>query len=689
MRISLIESPLLADFTPKEREILSDYFEARALPPRTLVVREGDDSDAIYVILEGEARIQRGGVVLSTLTPGDCFGELGLISKRPRAATVRSVEALDVALMTQGEADRLAREHPALAQMLLRAFISRLGEVMGDLTNTIASLLKERARPLRTHVTARLPGGEIREVPAATPLYDLLPKSIDGVPVVAALLNGKPRALSQPLYSSAEIAPVTLKARVGRTTYRLSMSLLMLEAANQLDPTLDIRVGPSVGFAYLVEVRQPVDLSVLAKQLTREMRALIDKDLPLRRERWTVEEAREQFIKQGWQDAADQLRLWRSSTVPLFSCGDLYAIEVSPIVPSTGHLAAFELLTHNGDLLLAFGDDEKRHKKLHVERPTQLARAHFSWLNALGVTSVSAFNQRCIQGDVPEIIRVSEGFHEKRISQIADAIAESGARVICVSGPSSSGKTTSLKRLSVQLQVNGLTPRGISLDDYYVDRELTVRDEHGEYDFEAFEALNIELMGEHIRRLIAGETVRTAHYDFKSGRSHPEGGPEITLKEGHVLLLEGIHALNPRLPVPDQGVFRVFINAMTSLALDHVNRVSVSDIRLLRRIVRDRHQRAITAADNIARWPSVRRGEREHIFPHQHRADAEFNSSLLYEPAVLKVYAERYLLEVPEDHPAHTTAYRLRRLLDKFVAIYPDHVGPTSILREFIGGLTF
>jgi uridine kinase len=319
---------------------------------------------------------------------------------------------------------------------------------------------------------------------------------------------------------------------------------------------------------------------------------------------------------------------------------------------------------------------------------------HAAWLGAMGVASVGAFNDLCVSGQVSQLIRVAEGFHEKRIGRIADDIARARDRLrtIAIAGPTSSGKTTFIKRLTVQLQVAGLRPVGISLDDYYVDRERTPRDDRGEHDYEALEALDLALLQDHVRRLLAGEEVRTSRFDFRTGRSDPEGGPAIRLTRGDVLLLEGIHGLNPALlgAIPRPGeLYRVFIHPATTLPFDRLHRVSATDLRILRRIVRDRHARGRSAADNIARWPSVQEGERRHIFPFQAEADAVFDSSLVYEPAVLKVYAERYLLEVPADHPAYGTAWRLRTLIDRFVAIYPDHVPPTSIIREFIGGSGF
>jgi uridine kinase len=315
------------------------------------------------------------------------------------------------------------------------------------------------------------------------------------------------------------------------------------------------------------------------------------------------------------------------------------------------------------------------------------------WLETLDTRSVGAFNRACITGHVGELINVSEGFHEKRISRIADEVHGRGksARIVCIAGPSSSGKTTFIKRLSVQLQVLGMNPIAISLDNYYCDREQTPRDNKGEYDFEALEALRLDLLQEQLARLLKGEVVKTADYHFKTGKSDPTGGPELKVDHHSVLMLEGIHALNPALlaQMGKEELFRVFICPLAQLPFDRATRLHASDVRMIRRIVRDRHSRGYSAADTIQRWESVRDGERKHIFPFQHHADAVFDSSLIYEIAVLKVYAERYLLEVPRDGRAWLTAFRLLGLVDRFVALYPDRVPPTSILREFIGGSSF
>jgi uridine kinase len=576
----------------------------------------------------------------------------------------------------------------------LRIVRSLLAEVRDDLvemTDSVGALLQGRSLPRSREVTV-LVGGEPRAVATGTPIRALLPESVGGALVVAGLLGQKPVSLSTPLFADASIAPLTVAHFEGRQIYTHSVGLMLLEAARRLTPELVVRLGPSRGPAQLVEVEGPADRADLARRLDGEMRRLVAADVAFRQEHWMLEEAMTLFRERDWEDAARLLRTRREGTAPLAALGEVYALSPGPILPSTGMARDFHLEVSGGDLYLDYGKSDPLRSGLvraPPPRDTGMVEEHRAWLSGMGVSSVGAFNDLCISGQVSQLIRVAEGFHEKRIGRIADDAASrrDRLRIIAIAGPSSSGKTTFIKRLTVQLQINGLNPVGLSLDDYYVDREKTVRGPDGDYDFEAVEAIDLALLQDHVERLLAGEEIATARYDFRSGMSRPDGGPQIRLRPGDVLMLEGIHGLNPRLlgPIAEGQVYRVFIHPATTLAFDRLTRVSATDLRLLRRIVRDRHGRGYGAAATIERWPLVQKGEQTHIFPFQGEADAVFDSSLIYEPAVLKVYAERYLLEVPPQHAAYATAIRLRHLIDRFVSIYPDHVPPTSILREFVG----
>lgn len=571
------------------------------------------------------------------------------------------------------------------------------------------SVLLHTRAPGRTHVTV-VCDGAAHTVLAGTPLGTLLPREVDGELVVAGLVDRRPTSLTAPLWADASIAPLSTGHWEGARIYRRSVALLLLEAGARIHPELELHVGHSFGYAQAItSSRAAPPWEALAAELSAAMVELVDRDVPLAEPWWTAEEAIAYFERVGWHDAATLLRTRRRAAVPVVSYGQVFAPRFGPLVARTGVLSEFALVAEPDGLLLVHGvidpspaprrraappdAEDTRGAALFARSSKSLLAPNLRWLEALGTTSVGQLDRACIDGDVSELIHVAEGFQEKRIGQIADAIA--GARdrvqVVCVAGPSASGKTTFIRRLRVQLQVDGLRPIGLSLDDYYAERSAIPRDARGEHDFEAFDALRRDLLQEHMLALLAGKTVRTARYDFKTGASDPQGGPSLALSRGDVLLVEGIHGLNPALlsALPDERIFRVFCCPMVQLPLDRLTHVHASDLRLLRRIVRDRHGRGTDAAATILRWPSVRAGERRHIFPWQDEADEVFDASLVYELCVLRVFAERYLLEVPSDSEAFPTADRLLGLLEQFVTVYPDHVPPTSILREFIGGSGF
>ncbi len=580
-----------------------------------------------------------------------------------------------------------------------------------------------RAPSRRSKVVLQLPDREW-VVPVGTTFHELLPERHENLPVVAALVDNKAMSLASAVTSNCQLAPLTTRHWEGQRIHRHSLALLALEAAQRIAPELSVRMGPSVGFGRRILAGRLVnsELRDFANRLEAEMHQLRSAPLRVSEEHWTVAEAREYFASQGWEHAQQLLDTWRDATVPMVSYGSVYALNTSPVVTRGSALDGCFILHDENLVLLVYG------KRTHdlpppsrtlppsalsvvgdlaqpVPRSTHrllLGQAHANhevehqeqaWLQALGVGSVGAFNRACVTANVPGLLRVAEAFQEKRLTVIADEIQRRADEIdiVCIAGPSASGKTTFIRRLSVQLQVNGIQPVALGLDDYYVDRVRTPRDETGDYDFEALGAIDLTLLEAHLKRLVAGERVRTARFDFATGQSHPTGGRELVLRPRDVLLLEGIHGLNPALlgSIPATRVFRIFVCPLMQLAFDQLSSVHASDVRLIRRIVRDRHGRGYSAAETIARWPKVRAGERKHIYPFQGNSDAVFDSALVYELSVLRVYAERYLLEVPEAHPSYTTAFRLMQLLDRFVSIYPDHVPATSILREFVGGSGF
>ena len=573
--------------------------------------------------------------------------------------------------------------------------------------------------PLRRHAELQVRlGGITHVVPDGTTPAEMLPTQLDGVPVVAALVDGRARPLALPLVGSCTLAPLTTAHWEGARIFRQSLALATLEAARQIG--LGVRLGPSLGFSQRLELLAPAgtheERRAAAASLQAALLKVVASDAPLVREHLSVLEAVDYFEREGALETVSLLHSTRHRSVAMVSYGAVFALETGPLLPATGHLSGFQVVANGTHLLLVYAvkgyvrevpsnlPETERAAMRHCRPVTQMARrvshqvtemtqSQQRWLQTLRIRSVGDFNEACIAGAIEPLIRVAEGFHEKRIGEIADAIAarRDETRLICIAGPSSSGKTTFIRRLSVQLQVNGLRPVSLGLDNYYVDRDKTTRAPDGEFDFESLETLQLDLLHADMVALVEGAQVTTPLYDFRAGKSVPHAGRRMQLTAEDILLVEGIHGLNPVLAaaLPAANVFRVFVCPLIQIPIDRLTQVHASDLRLLRRIVRDRHGRSLSAAATIRRWPSVRRGERLHIFPYQHNADAVFDTSLVYELSVLKVYAERYLLEVPAADPAQVTAERLLELLDTWVTVYPDHVPPTSILREFIGGSGF
>jgi uridine kinase len=551
---------------------------------------------------------------------------------------------------------------------------------------------------VQPEITVRYQGKQLR-VASGTTVAEVL-RSVHGslpAELLAALVNRRMVMLDFPLRGlEVSLEAVRLGSREGEAVARRSASLLLLEAVHLEFPSVRLVVGQSLGGGYFYRWSgDPPASPETVAAVERRMRALCDEDREIVRSVITLEHAEAIFRSAGETSKLELLRVYRSSTIPVVTCGEVVDLVHGPLAPSAGLIRGFSVVPYEDGLLLRFPRDGEPAPAVGPQPKLFAAyRETRAWNEAIGVANVGALNRMCLSGEIGEVIRIAEGFHEKKLAAIADEIAarRGQARVVLVAGPSASGKTTFIKRLGIQLRVNGLRPVGLSLDNYFVDRERTPHGADGKPDYEALEALDLELFNEHLVALLDGRAVEVPEYDFVRGRrAERERWSTMQLAADELLQIEGIHALNPRLTaaVPEAAQYRLFISALTQLRLDDHNRIFTSDARLLRRIVRDRLFRGHDTTRSLEMWGSVRKGEARGIFPFQERADVMFNSALVYEPAVLRVYAERFLLEVPREHPAYTEAFRLLKFLQWFVPVFEHDVPSTSILREFIGGSAF
>lgn len=517
-------------------------------------------------------------------------------------------------------------------------------------------------------------------------------------PIMGAVVDGKLRELSYPIQRDAKISPVLLSSSDGGRIYRRSLIMLLAVAIAELWPGGEVSVNyavPDGGFYCQMSNRAPLTVEEL-QQLEAHMRQIVQEDSPITKRMVPLEEAVRLFTE---RNEYSKLRLLEERTrdeLTLYTLRNHDDYYYGYMVPSTAHLKYFRIIPAEGGFILQYP---------RKEHPTELGRIHPSrkltavfqqtddWLARLGVEDIGQLNRIVRNNKVGELILVAEALHEQRIAFIARQIVEShqskGTRIVLIAGPSSSGKTTFSKRLAIQLLAHGLRAFTLEMDNYFVDRELTPKDEHGEYDFEALHAVNLEMFNSQLLSMIKGEEVQLPRFDFILGKSLPD--KLARLAENQLIVIEGIHGLNPELVpnIPADAVYRVYVSALTQLNLDYHNRVPTTDVRLLRRIVRDARHRGNDAAATLSRWPSVRRGEKRNIFPHQENANIIFNSALSYELAVLRPLVEPLLLQVKPGTPAHIEANRLlsflgwvHPLLPEQAALIPD----TSLLREFIGG---
>jgi uridine kinase len=556
----------------------------------------------------------------------------------------------------------------------------------------IESLIHE-VLPRKT-VQIHLNSGRVLEGPRGTQLLEFLRDLSDPeAPIVGAVVNGELRELTYPIEMDSQVRPVMMSEPDGMRFYRRSLTFLLAIAFEELFPDAKLYVEHSIssgGYFCQVSGREPLNAAELVK-LEARMRELVDADLPFAKSQVTLDDAIKYFEKKGYWDKSRLLAHRRKPHLVLYELNGARDYYHGYMVPSTAYLRWFGLEQISDGFTLCF---PRRHWPTTLQQPPEYPvllstfRLYGDWLKTLGIQSVGALNDAIIAGRSREIILVSEALHEQRIAEIATQIKNDRdrTRLVLVAGPSASGKTTFSKRLSVQLIALGLSPFPLELDHFFVNRDQSPVDEYGEFDYESLAALDLGRLNHDLKCLIAGKRIQLPLYNFRTG--YQEEGAIVQLRNDHIIILEGIHGLNPELlpQLPNEQTFRIYASALTQLNLDSHNRVSTTDTRLLRRIVRDAAHRGYSASDTIQRWESVRRGEKRYIFPYQENADVMFNSALAYELSVLAPLAEPLLRQVPFRTDEYIEAKRLLTLLEWLLPLDTELIPDNSILREFIGG---
>ena len=512
---------------------------------------------------------------------------------------------------------------------------------------------------------------------------------------VSARVNNKVEGMHYRVYNSKDVEFLDMNSASGSRAYTRTLFFVLCKAVQDIYPNTDVVIDIPVSNGFYVDIRlgRPVvdeDVNILR----RRMQEIIDSKMPIRRFTVPTEEAIALFQEKGDVEKVKLLRTSGSIYTTYYKIGEYVDYYYGTLLTNTSQLYLFGLEKYYDGMLLripSVSNPDELGEMTRQDKMFDIFKEHHRWQEILGIRTVGDFNQAIDAGHATDIINISEALQEKKLAKIAEEIASrKGVKLVLLAGPSSSGKTTSCKRLSIQLAVNGLKPLQISLDDYFVDRDKTPKDENGEFDFESIYALNLDLLNEQFNALFRGEEVELPKYDFPSGKS-VKSGKKLKLEPNNVLVVEGIHALNPELTahVPEEQIFRVSASALTTILLDNHNYIPTTDNRLLRRIIRDYKYRGVSAQETIHRWPSVRAGENKWIFPFQENADAMLNTAMLYELSVLKMQAEPLLQQVPENCEEFAEAYRLLKFLKYFKGIPYNNLPPTSLLREFLGGSSF
>ena len=512
---------------------------------------------------------------------------------------------------------------------------------------------------------------------------------------VSARVNNKVEGMHYRVYNSKDVEFLDMTSASGSRAYTRTLFFVLCKAVQDIYPNTDVVIDIPVSNGFYVDIRlgRPVvdeDVNILR----RRMQEIIDSKMPIRRFTVPTEEAIALFQEKGDVEKVKLLKTSGSIYTTYYKIGEYVDYYYGTLLTNTSQLYLFGLEKYYDGMLLripSVSNPDELGEMTRQDKMFDIFKEHHRWQEILGIRTVGDFNHAIDAGHATDIINISEALQEKKLAKIAEEIASrEGVKLVLLAGPSSSGKTTSCKRLSIQLAVNGLKPLQISLDDYFVDRDKTPKDENGEFDFESIYALNLDLLNDQFNALFRGEEVELPKYDFPSGKS-VKSGKKLKLEPNNVLVVEGIHALNPELTahVPGEQIFRVYASALTTILLDNHNYIPTTDNRLLRRIIRDYKYRGVSAQETIRRWPSVRAGENKWIFPFQENADAMLNTAMLYELSVLKMQAEPLLQQVPENCEEFAEAYRLLKFLKYFKGIPYNNLPPTSLLREFLGGSSF
>lgn len=512
---------------------------------------------------------------------------------------------------------------------------------------------------------------------------------------VSAKVNNKVEGMHYRVYNNKDIEFLDMRTSSGSRAYTRTLFFVLCKAVQDLYPGHDVVIDIPVSNGFYVDVRLERDVTADDVDCIRKrMQEIVDARMPIRRYMVPTEDAIALFEEKGDVEKVKLLRTSGSLYTTYYTIGEYVDFYYGTLLTNTSQLYLFGLEKYYDGMLLripSLQNPDELGEVTRQDKMFEIFKEHHHWQDIIGIRTVGDFNAAVDAGHATDIINISEALQEKKIAQIAEQIAaRPGVKLVLLAGPSSSGKTTSCKRLSIQLAVNGLKPLQISLDDYFVDRERTPKDENGEYDYESIYALDLQKINDQFNALFRGEEVELPKYDFQSGKSK-KSGQRLRMNDNNVLVVEGIHALNPELTaqIPNEQIFRVYASALTTILLDNHNYIPTTDNRLLRRIIRDYKYRGVSAQDTIHRWPSVRAGENKWIFPFQENADAMLNTAMLYELAVLKMQAEPLLEQVPENCDEYAEAYRLLKFLKYFKGIPFNNLPPTSLLREFLGGSSF